>query len=64
MREEHLYALAGITSLAFTRKEQGRKGEVIKLMGECIQLRNQVLGSEHPYTLSSDTLLAKWQNVA
>ena len=32
-------------------------------MAECVQLRNRVLGSEHPHALSSAAALAEWQIV-
>jgi Tetratricopeptide repeat len=44
-------------------KANGRHREAIKLMAECVQSSNQVLGTEHPQALSSFTALAKWQNV-
>jgi hypothetical protein len=30
-------------------------------MGECVQLRTRILGANHPYTLSSLTVLSRWQ---
>jgi len=60
---EHPDTLTSINNLAFTIKEQGRKMEAIKLMAECVQLRNRVLGTEHPHALSSAAALADWQNV-
>jgi Tetratricopeptide repeat len=42
--EEHPETLTSMNNLAFTLKEQGRKGEAIKLMAECVQLCNQALG--------------------
>jgi hypothetical protein len=34
--QEHADMLTSINNLAFTMKEQGRNGEAIKLMAECI----------------------------
>jgi hypothetical protein len=56
--EEHPDTLTSMNNLAFTIQEQGRKVEAIKLMADCVQLRNQVLGSEHPGALSSAAALA------
>ena len=59
--EEHPDTLTGMNNLAFTMKEQGRTVEAIKLMTECVQLRNEVLGTEHPDALSSTAALSEWQ---
>ena len=60
--DEHPDTLTSINNLAFTMKELGRKMEATKLMAECVKLRNRVLGTEHPYALSSAAVLADWQN--
>lgn len=39
-------------NLVFTWKIQHRE-EAIALMRKCVQLRGRVLGSDHPFTLSS-----------
>jgi hypothetical protein len=41
--EEHPDTLSSMNSLAFTTKELGRKMDVIKLLTECVQLRNRIL---------------------
>jgi hypothetical protein len=63
-REEHPDTLSSINNLAFAMKQYGRRMDAIKLMTECLQLRNQVLSPEHPHTLSSTTALAEWQSAA
>jgi hypothetical protein len=59
--EEHLDTLTSMNSLALTFKAQDRNEEAISLMGNCFQLRKQILGHEHPYTTSSLATLNKWQ---
>lgn len=44
-------------------EEQGRTVEAIKLMTDCVQLRNRVLGAEHSDTVSSAAALAEWHEV-
>src|SRR5437016_3717429 len=46
---------------AFTLKSQGHYDMAVSLMKECFQLREQVLGLQHPYTTSSVSVLNKWQ---
>ena len=58
--EEHPDTLTSMNNLAYTWKEQGRDEEAIKLMTECVQLRTQILGAGHPFTLSSLTALNGW----
>ena len=58
--EEHPDTLTSMNNLAFTMEGLDRKLEATKLMDECIQLRNRVLGSEHPHALSSAAALAEW----
>jgi hypothetical protein len=50
-----------MNNLAFTQKGQGRYAEAFKLMEECVQLLKRILGTDHPYTLSSFAALAEWQ---
>ena len=59
--EEHLDTLTNMNNLAFTFKAQGRNDEAILLMEKCFQLREQVLGPQHPYTTSSLKALNEWQ---
>jgi len=59
--EEHPDTLTSINNLAFTLKGHGQNAEAIKLMEKCVQLRTLVLGANHPYTLSSSTVLIGWR---
>ncbi|KIW39582.1 uncharacterized protein PV06_08183 [Exophiala oligosperma] len=59
--EEHPVTISSVSNLALTMKGQGRNIEAVKLMSECVQLRNRVLGAEHPRTLFSSALLTEWQ---
>jgi hypothetical protein len=52
---EHLYTLISMDNLASTWKGQGRDLEALSLMKECVQLRQRILGFNHPHTLSSST---------
>ena len=61
LRGEHPTALTSVANLAFTIRGQGRNGEAVNLMSECVRLRNQILSAEHPDTLDSSTALAEWQ---
>jgi len=59
--EEHPDTLTSMNNLAYTWKGQGRDEEAIKLMSECVQLRTQILGAGHPFTLSSLAALDGWK---
>ena len=59
--EEHLDTLTSMNNLAFTLQGQGRNGEAVALISECVRLRNRILGAEHLGTLDSSGALAKWQ---
>jgi hypothetical protein len=61
--EEHPDTLSSTNCLAFTTKELGRRTDTIKLMTECVQLRNSILGIEHPHALSSAAALAEWNYI-
>jgi hypothetical protein len=50
-----------MANLAITWKGQGRNEEAVKLMSECVQLRTQILGANHPFTLSSIKALSGWE---
>jgi Tetratricopeptide repeat len=53
--------LTSMANLAFTWKGQGRDMEAISLMSECAQLRQRILGVNHPHFISSSTVLAAWK---
>ena len=61
--EEHPGALVCTNDLAITLEEQGRKGEAIKLMAECVQLRSRVLGTEHPFFCCSAGKMAEYRGI-
>jgi hypothetical protein len=48
-------------NLAFTWKRYGRDKEALELMEECVIARTRILGTNHPYTLSSCEALLAWQ---
>ena len=58
---EHYSTLTSINNLALTFKAQSRNDEAISLMEKCFQLREQVLGPQHPDTILSLKALHKWQ---
>jgi len=45
---EHPDTLTSMNNLAFTWKGRDRDKEAIALMKECVQLKERVLGSDHP----------------
>jgi hypothetical protein len=59
--EEHPDTLTSMNNLAYTEKGQGRDEEAIRLMSNCVQLRTQRLGADHPFTLSSIETLNRWK---
>jgi len=58
---EHPDTLTSMHNLALTRRRQGRGGEALNLMKECVQLQTRVLGVNHPDTLSSFKAAIRWQ---
>jgi hypothetical protein len=48
-------------NLAFTWKGQSRDLEAVSLMKECVELRQRVLGANHPDFISSSSVLARWE---
>jgi hypothetical protein len=58
---DHPDTLTSINNLAFTWKGYGRDTEALKLMEECVTARTRILGTNHPYTLSSRIALLEWQ---
>ncbi|KAK3937089.1 hypothetical protein QBC46DRAFT_417131 [Diplogelasinospora grovesii] len=55
--EEHRDTLTSMNNLAFTWHIQGRLGEGLQLMEQCIQLRQRTLGPDHPHTVASSSAL-------
>ena len=58
--EEHPDTLTSMANLAFTWKEMGRNGDALSLLQTCSNLRQQVLGVGHPYTMSTLLTLNAW----
>ncbi|KAL4749727.1 P-loop containing nucleoside triphosphate hydrolase protein [Aspergillus terricola var. indicus] len=50
-----------MANLAFTRKSLRNIPAALALMGRCVELRNEVLGSDHPHTISSSNTLRNWE---
>jgi Tetratricopeptide repeat len=59
--QEHPDTLTSMNNLAFTWKGLGRNKEALELMEECVALRTRIIGTNHPYTLSSSTVFLGWQ---
>ncbi|KAH7146807.1 hypothetical protein B0J13DRAFT_552726 [Dactylonectria estremocensis] len=62
--EEHPSTLTSMANLAITWKDQGRFRDALALMRNCVALREQVLGIDHPDAASSSAALAKWEEVS
>jgi hypothetical protein len=58
---EHLGTLSNMNNLAFTLKGLRRNTEAIRLMEECVQLGERILGVDHPCTCSSRMALTLWE---
>ncbi|KAF2678089.1 TPR-like protein [Lentithecium fluviatile CBS 122367] len=58
---DHPDTLTSMNNLAFTLKGQGSTSRAISLLEDCCKLRAVVLGSQHPYTISSREALTTWQ---
>ncbi|KAH7378589.1 Tetratricopeptide repeat-domain-containing protein [Cadophora sp. MPI-SDFR-AT-0126] len=52
----HPDTLTSMNNLAFTWKSQGRVDDAINLMEECVTLRTQIIGINHPNTSASHYL--------
>jgi Tetratricopeptide repeat len=48
-------------SQSHTLKQQGRDSDALAMLEACVQLQNQKLGSNHPYTISATATLKKWR---
>jgi hypothetical protein len=59
--EEHPDTLNSMNNLAFIWKDIGRHGDAIGLIQTCFDLRQQVLGLGHPYTVSTLSTLEAWR---
>ncbi|KAH7163694.1 hypothetical protein DER46DRAFT_604882 [Fusarium sp. MPI-SDFR-AT-0072] len=45
-------------------KDHGRVEDAHALMRNCVVIRQRVLGTDHPQTLSSVVCLAEWENTS
>jgi hypothetical protein len=61
LTDEHPHTLLSMHNLAFTLQSQARHEEALALMERCSQLREQVLGEQHPDTQSSLNMLSDWR---
>jgi hypothetical protein len=58
---DHPSTLTSMANLAFTWKGQGQDAEAVRLMRECVWLRQSILGIDHPHFISSSGTLAGWE---
>ena len=61
LSDEHPHTLINMHNLAFTLQSQARHEEAFALMERCFQLREQVLGEQHPDTQLSLNFLSSWR---
>jgi hypothetical protein len=61
LTDEHPDTLISMHNLAFTLQSQARHEEALALMERCFQLREQVLGKQHPDTQLSLDILSSWR---
>lgn len=59
--DEHPNTLTSMNNLAHTFCELGRSDEALALMRDCVYGRQRILGSEHPYAVSSLKTLETWE---
>lgn len=50
--EEHPDTLLSIATLTYTWKSQGRLNEALELMRRYVELEQQILSPDYPYTVS------------
>jgi hypothetical protein len=51
-------------NLAFNLKQLGKVSDALGLLKKCADLRNKVLGSDHPHAISSFKTLRDWETAA
>jgi len=61
LSEEHPSTLTGMAHHAFIWKAHGRNAKAVNLLEQCIRLRSQILGVDHPHTTFSSAALTEWQ---
>jgi hypothetical protein len=59
--QEHPDTLISMANLAHIWKGHGRDVDALELMKQCVEVQVRILGSNHPYTLSSSTILLEWE---
>jgi hypothetical protein len=62
LSDEHPSTLITMHNLAFSLQSQGRAKEAVALIERCFQLREQILGEQHPDTQSSLNALSSWRS--
>ncbi|KAF1836332.1 hypothetical protein BDW02DRAFT_493747, partial [Decorospora gaudefroyi] len=61
LTNEHPDTLTSMANLAFMLQSQARHEEALALMERCFQLRELVLGKQHPNTQFSLNTLSDWR---
>ncbi|KAF6782829.1 TPR domain protein [Colletotrichum musicola] len=59
--EEHPSTLTSMYNLANTWKSQNRWKDAIQLLQDCVRLRGNVLGMDHPHTILAVSALSGWK---
>ena len=59
--EDHPDTLTSMSNLAYTWKSSGRDAEAIDLLQNCLAKRKQIIGLNHPDTLSTSETLLEWK---
>ena len=59
---EHPDTLTSMNNLALNYWKQNQRNRAIQLMTEVVQLRREVIGSDHHSTRDSIRALQKWQD--
>ena len=61
--EGHPSTLTNMSNLAYTLRPLGQFGAALQLMTEWARLRGQILGPDHPDTMSSTSTLNDWSDI-
>ncbi|KAL4972509.1 hypothetical protein BDW66DRAFT_162838 [Aspergillus desertorum] len=61
---EHPDTLTSMHNLALTFRQLGKISDALSLIKKCADLRNKVLGSDHPDAISSSDALSDWEMAA
>lgn len=57
---DHAHTLIYMANLAFTWKSSGH-AKAFDLLRDCLAKQQQILGQNHPHTVSHSTLLLEWE---